>query len=257
MLSQYNIIENKSKKYFNGSVWESASSGRFKVIGKTDRTNGKGSRIYCLCKFEDGAIVESDFTNIKNGNIKSPNKLSVYGVGYMGQGKWTSAIDGKTTKEYMTWQGMIERCYSEKFQEDFPTYKGVTVSERWKCFQRFCEGIKELHGYSKWKNGSDVYHLDKDIICERDNIKPKIYSSETCMFITRSENVSESLARRNLTGLTYIGISPAGSVHEFTNQTEFAKQQGLHYSLVSACVNKTRDQHKGWTFKVKDELNKN
>lgn len=172
------------------------SCGKFTIIGKTNRHNKKGSYIYCLCEFEDGAIVESDFTNISKGNVKSPNHPSVCGVGFMGQGKWKSKINGKTTKEYSTWLHMMTRCYSERSHKENSTYKDVTVSERWHCFQNFCDDISQLQGYSDWKN-NDGYELDKDIICESNNIIPKIYSLETCMFIKKSENLSESTSRNN------------------------------------------------------------
>lgn len=196
LISQYRLIENTSKKYPNGSVWESASCGKFTIIGKTDRHNKKGSYIYCLCEFEDGAIVESDYTNISKGNVKSPNHPNVCGVGYMGQGKWRSKENGKNTKEYVTWLHMLRRCYSKKFHEKYPTYEGVTVCDRWQCFQNFCEDISKLYGYAQWKDNSG-YELDKDIICEADGIFPKVYSMLTCMFVKKSENLSESTSRNN------------------------------------------------------------
>ena len=33
--------------------------------------------------------------------------------------------------------------------------------------------------------------LDKDIICEKENISPKIYSPKTCMWVTVAENNNE------------------------------------------------------------------
>jgi hypothetical protein len=196
IINQYNTIPNKSKKYHNGSIWNSASCGKFTIIAKTDRHNKHGSYIYCLCEFEDGAIVEADFTNISKGNVKSPNTPNVCGVGYMGQGKWTSKINGVTTKEYKLWLHMISRCYSERIHKKSPTYANVAVCDRWHCFQNFCEDIQLLHGYDNWKNNKG-YELDKDIICERDKISPKIYSPETCMFVTKFENLSESTTRNN------------------------------------------------------------
>lgn len=186
------------------------SCGKFKIIGKTDRHNKKGSYIYCLCEFEDGAIVESDFTNIRKGNVKSPNHTSVCGVGYMGQGDWKSKENGKATKEYKTWLHMISRCYSSRTHKRSPTYKDVIVCERWHCFQNFCEDIKELNGYEQWIN-SGGYELDKDIICEKENIIPKIYSPDTCMFVKKCENLSESTSRNNrLRAKKKVFLQPSG-----------------------------------------------
>jgi len=236
--------------YFNGSEWNSSSCGKFTIIGKTDRCNRADPYLYRLCKFEDGTIIEADISNIKIGNIKNPNYPSVYKVGYIGQGKWLGKYNGKATKEYSTWSHMIRRCYSEKFQVKNPTYKGVIVCERWHGFQNFCDDIQLLDGYDKWKN-SNGYELDKDILCEKMNIKPKIYSPDTCIFISKRDNLSESTSRRNLTGLTYIGTSSDDKKYEFTNISKFASDNNLHNGLIHACIKGTRKHHKGWTFKIK------
>jgi len=252
ILKQYSLMENNSKIYYNGSIWDSKSCGKFTIIGKTDRHNGgKNSYVYCLCEFEDGAIIESDFTNIKNGNVKSPNSPNVYGVGYMGQGDWSSKNNGKTTKEYSTWIHMIRRCYSENFQKENMSYKDVTVDKEWFCFQNFCKDIQSLPGYKEWKLGETGYELDKDILCEKMNIHPKIYSFKTCMFVSKKDNVSESTSRKNLTGLTYIGISPEGKEYEFVNQKDFALTNNLNNGNINACLHNIRESHKGWTFKIK------
>jgi hypothetical protein len=250
--SQYNIIPNNSKKYYNGSTWNSSSCGGFTIIGKTDKHNAKGSHIYCLCRFEDGTIVESDFTNIKKGNIKNPNCPSVYGVGYVGQGRWSSVSNGKNTKEYRTWVHMIRRCYSERFQKKNTSYRGTTVDEKWFCFQNFCDDIQNLFGYEDWKNNLG-YELDKDILCEKMKIYPKIYAPETCIFVSKKINVSESTSRKNLTGLTYVGVSPEKEKYEFINQQEFAKAHDLSITCVRSCINKTKDQYNGWIFYIKSD----
>lgn len=166
MNNEYNIIENKSKIYFNGSKWKSNRCGDFIIIGKTSRNHKNKSYIYFLCQFEDGTIIERDMTNIKLGNVKNPNYLSVCSIGYIGQGKWISKLEcGKSTREYTTWLHMMVRCYSHKCKIQNPSYNDVIVCERWHNFQNFCDDIKHLPGYNEWKRG-DRYELDKDIICE-------------------------------------------------------------------------------------------
>ena len=48
-----------------------------------------------------------------------------------------------------------------------------------------------------------------------------------------------------------IGISPDGAEYEFTNQLEFSKEHNLSNCLINECIHKTRNHHKGWTFKIK------
>jgi len=148
-------------------------------------------------------------------------------------------------------EGYDNKMLFKKLSYKNPAYKNVTVCDRWHCFQNFCEDVLLLQGYNKWKEGIG-YELDKDTLCEKMNIIPKIYSPETCIFISRKDNLSESTSRSNLTGLVYIGISPDGKEYEFTSQNDFALEHNLNRGTVSACINKRRNHHKGWTFKVKE-----
>lgn len=73
---------------------------------------------------------------------------------------------------YQTWRNMLERCYSDRFQKHRPTYKGCTVSEDWLTLSKFRAWME--------KQDFEGKHLDKDLLFE-DN---KIYSAETCVFVT-------------------------------------------------------------------------
>lgn len=168
----------------------------------------------------------------------------------MGQGEWKSKINKKSTKEYKIWLHMISRCYSNKHQNNNKSYLNVTVCERWKCFQNFCEDLKNIIGYDDWISNVG-YELDKDILCEKLIIKPKIYSLETCMFVSKKVNVSESTTRKNLTGYTYVGTNSMGESFEFKNMKDFADKNGLSGGDINMCIKGIRKQHKGWTFKIK------
>jgi hypothetical protein len=253
-LKQYNIIENTSKIYYNGSKWNSNGCGEFEIIGKTDRSrlNGKGSLFYpyCLCQFKDKTIIEADYGAIKAGRVKNPNYPTVYDIGYVGQGKWNPTINRQKTREYSIWSDMIQRCYSEKCQEKHPTYKGCVVDVRWHCFQTFCDDIQELENYKQWKEGVDNWELDKDTKIKGN----KLYSKDTCAFILQTKNMNEMNQRtisNKLTGLIYIGVSPNGDRYEFTNQHEFAKYHNLNSKHVNSCILGKLKSYKKWTFKIK------
>lgn len=77
---------------------------------------------------------------------------------------------------YRRWTNMLQRCYSEKFLDKNPTYRGCRVGTSWKWFTNFKSWMKN----QDWKGKS----LDKDIIVP-DN---KVYSEETCAFISRQVN---------------------------------------------------------------------
>jgi len=256
-MQQYELRENDSKVYYNSSKWKSNNCGEFTVIGKLnkyDLVNGrKKYRVY-LCQFEDGTIVEAYFSAIHIGNVSNPNSPSVHDIGYIGEGQWKASTvetgKRKITKEYCAWSSMIQRCYSEKYQAKFPTYKECTVHERWHSFQNFCEDIQELENYQQWKD-NDGWELDKDIKVTGN----KVYSKNTCMFVLETVNTNEMNKRTEidkLTGLVYMGISPTGEEYEFINQAEFARQHNLYQGSLNNCLNGRLKTHKGWTFKVKE-----
>lgn len=88
-------------------------------------------------------------------------------------------VDGKQKRRqvwecpyYRAWKGMLQRCYSAKSLERYPTYSGCTVSEEWLTFSNF----KNWMVAQDWEGKQ----LDKDLLFEGN----KIYSAETCIFVT-------------------------------------------------------------------------
>ena len=103
---------------------------------------------------------------------------TVYGVGYNSGNKHKRTIGGVSTPIYKTWNDMLRRCYSSKFQDKYPTYKGCTVCDEWHNFQVFAEWFDS---YPYKKTG---YHLDKDILV-KDN---KEYSPDNCCIVPQEVN---------------------------------------------------------------------
>ena len=117
-----------------------------------------------------------------------PKKL-VYGVGindadYVVQKfEQLGYVDGKQKQKlvwkcpyYERWAHMLARCYSAKYQENKPTYKGCSVSTEWHTFSSF----------RRWMEGQDWEgkHLDKDLLFEGN----KVYSPESCVFVSQLVN---------------------------------------------------------------------
>jgi hypothetical protein len=77
------------------------------------------SNINCTIQFEDGTIVKNiQYVHLKNGQIKNPNTPRIHGVGYMGQGIYTSWKEH--LRIYKTWIGMLDRCYDLKKTRNQP-----------------------------------------------------------------------------------------------------------------------------------------
>lgn len=149
-----------------GDRFESNNYGWFEVI------EYNGYRDITVKFIDTGYVTEVHGVAIRNGAAKDNLQPSVYGVGFVGKGEYKLRVDGKATKEYTCWKGMLERCYSEKKRERSPTYIGCSVCKEWHNFQVFAKYYED--------NYKEGYHLDKDLLF-KDN---KIYSSETCVFCT-------------------------------------------------------------------------
>ena len=152
--------------------------------------------LYVKILDEYGTIIHTGYENCKRGNVKNPYHKSVYGVGCLGIMKDGSKppvqINGKTTKEYCTWHGMLQRCYDEKVHERNPSYKDATVCERWLCFANFLEDITSIPGYETYEQqqGKGI-ELDKDLLGNGQ----KIYSPKTVCFLPKSDNTKERYVR--------------------------------------------------------------
>ena len=130
---------------------------------------------------EQNTKIKTRYEQFQKQNICNPNHRSVYGVGYMGVGKYGSTnLDGKKTKRYETWCNMMKRCYSERYQQKRPTYVGCTVCEEWHNFQNFAKWYEENY----YEVDGEQMHLDKDILVKGN----KVYSPESCVFVPKIIN---------------------------------------------------------------------
>jgi hypothetical protein len=117
------------------------------------------------------------------------NKL-VYGVGVNDLGYKVHVMEelpkngGKRIRKtvflceyYTAWKHMLERCYSKKYQERYPTYIGTRVCSEWLSATAFKKWMEQ----QDWRDKC----LDKDIIVPGS----KLYSPETCAFVLNETNL--------------------------------------------------------------------
>lgn len=103
----------------------------------------------------------------------------VFGVGINDADYMTGAkVNGKQTKcpYYKVWIRTLRRCYSEKFQENNPSYIGCSVCDDWLTFSVFKSWMEK----QDWR-GKEI---DKDILIQGN----KIYAPNNCMFVTKAIN---------------------------------------------------------------------
>ena len=111
--------------------------------------------------------------------------------GWTREFKWREMV-------YQKWHSMLVRCYSEKYQEKYPTYKECTVCERWLLLSNFVEDIKKIDGYDLEKFVNGKLELDKDI---KSNGVNKEYSLENCMFVSKTENTKQANKTRDYSNI--------------------------------------------------------
>src|SRR3972149_480728 len=98
----------------------------------------------CTVQFDDNIIIKNKtYDNIIKGKIENPNHRTVFGIGYIGFGKYLPTYKGKMYKNYNIWKSMIQRSYCQKTQEKSPSYKVVSVCDDWHNFQNFAAWFEE------------------------------------------------------------------------------------------------------------------
>lgn len=141
---------------------------------------------------------KNNWGNFKNGNIKNPYYPSVYGVGIVGE-YLTVNKNGKRSKEYVTWCGMLERVYRDDF------YKDCSICNEWLIFENFYNWLHSQSNFDKWLN-NNKWNVDKDIIVKGN----KVYSPDTCCLVPSHVNtlfLKSNKARNDLP----IGVRHSGN----------------------------------------------
>lgn len=132
-------------------------------------------------RFELGNyLTKTTLADFKKGKVMNVYDRSNFGVGYLGEGIYKPSIEGKRNPIYATWNGMLKRCYQEKYKEKFTTYKEAKVCEEWLNFQNFAAWYDENY----YEVDGERMELDKDILVKGN----KTYSPEYCIFVPERIN---------------------------------------------------------------------
>lgn len=181
----------------NNEILQSNKCGPFEVLSKD-----KGM---CTIYFIDtGTIIEVPGHSVHTRSVVDPYAKTIAGIGCIGEGPYSSRLVDETgvkrkSPAYTLWTNMIQRCYVDPANGKRPTYQECTVHPDWHNFQTFCEDLKHLDGYGMWASyhagmGGEKIELDKDVLCE--GLTLKEYGPNTCMFMTKSDNLRAMWAAR-------------------------------------------------------------
>lgn len=143
--------------------------------------------------------------DIRKGEIKDPYYPSILGIGYIGEGIYSS----KNKNIYLIWYSMLHRCYCPKTQVNNPSYVGCTVCPEWHNFQNFAAWF-EL-------NYVPGLQLDKDILIDGN----KQYHPNNCCIVTHQANSEKAHAKH------FIVIDPQGHNHKVYNLSKFCRENQI------------------------------
>lgn len=160
--------EYKRNPIKNGNIYLTNNFGEVEVINYVDYKNIE------VRFLSSGSTTWVRGGHLKDGNIRDTYQPTLFGVGVVGNVPTT--LNGKLTPVYNYWCGVLERCYSEKLHNRFPTYQGCTVQKSW----------LHLEVFKVWfdANYREGWEIDKDLLFKSN----KHYSEDTCRFIPKSLN---------------------------------------------------------------------
>lgn len=150
---------------------------------------GHKSYWWCECKCGNMKQVRSD--SLKSGTIQScgclKSEQDKVNLSQLGHG---DARKGKVSKEYTTWQSMLQRCYcttNERYQDWGG--RGIKVCDRWHEFANF---LADMGRRPTPKHSLNRIDNDKD------------YCPDNCEWTT---NIVQSRNRRSNVFLTHNAIT--------------------------------------------------
>lgn len=209
----------------NGDIFSSNMCGDFKIIDCSKLTK-------VLIRFIDtGTEMITRKEKVINGQIRDKDYPLLCGVGFIGYGVYATKH-----RSYQCWSSMIRRCYEDAWHDKKPAYKTCEASEEWQEFQVFAAWYDE-----NYPEDGISYELDKDHLVKGN----KLYSSETCVFLSKSEN--SRIAGERFSSMFEV-VSPLGVKHKGFNQTLFAKEHGILQTGLSSIILGKQLAHKGWTL---------
>ena len=197
-----------------GKTFDSNNYGKFTILRRMKRVfkpdNRRTNDAYYEVQFNDtGSLEYIPLRSIMSGKVKDHHLPKVFGVGYIGDlGFWVSAVDSDHKMYYDTWMGMLTRCYSPKYR-NYAAYGaiGIEVDQRWHDFSIFYQDVKMLPNHDKKLKYPNRFELDKDYLQMHIKKSNRIYSKNTCMWLSDIDNTFMMGIDNNPYG--YCGVKPS------------------------------------------------
>lgn len=126
-------------------------------------------------EFENGYKSKCIWCAFVKGSFISPYCKTVFGVGYLGEGKYLT-----TDRWYTFWTGFIQRVHYKKHKSR-EHYKSVLINKDWYNYQNFAKWADENY----YEIPNHQMQIDKDILFKNN----KEYSPDKCIFVPQIINV--------------------------------------------------------------------
>lgn len=244
----------KLKGQYVGQIFDTNHYGQCKVTSLS-HSDKHGNTYYEVAFLDTGFTSVRTIQQIKAGAVRDPMTPTFINMGYLGEDYYN--LPKGHTRDINLWNSMLNRCYDEG-DVSYVTYgaKGVIVAERWHNFSKFYHDIRLLSGWDEEKFYNGELSLDKDL--KQPRVEHKIYSPETCVFMTKGENTRLAHIDRLV---EFSALSPNGEYypHE-VNVDEFCVEKGIPktsisavYPLISGKSYNNPDSSKcvfGWSFGI-------
>lgn len=201
-----------------------------------------------IVKFLDeyGVEVHTVYQAFKKGNVKNPYDRTVYGVGYIGTGRY-SVFDSNCNwkQRYSAWRGLLGRCYPEKTRAMWKSYDDCEVCNEWLNYQNFAEWYDD----NLYHVDNERMHVDKDILVPGN----RIYSPDFCLIVPQRINML-FMERRNKSNGLPTGVGYSTSSYNPYNATYNGKYLGVFKTIDDAqeayfkakenCIKEIADEYK-------------
>jgi len=128
-----------------------------------------------------GMKKKTTYQNFKRGQIQNPYEKTVWGVGYIGDGRYKVYDNWKPTLSYGCWSNVLRRCCDKRYKEMFPEYADCVCCEEWYDLQTFSKWFEDHY----YPIENERVQLDKDILVKGN----RTYSPSTCIFVPQSVNL--------------------------------------------------------------------
>lgn len=170
------MTSSKYSERYLGKSFKSNNCGNFEVILY------KSAREVKIRFKKTGYETWTRSSLVDTGEVRDTFSPSLYNVGFIGKGRYTTGKKSEHSKAYKCWSHMLERCYSKNFHSS-SAYRGrgVHVCKMWHNYQVFAEWY-----YENYKEGTEI---DKDLSGK------SFYSPETCCFLPKSINSALTINR--------------------------------------------------------------